>query len=143
VTIQNGFSGPGGGGIRVISGMLTLRNSTVTGNVALRGGGIFNGSTLTLQNSTVIGNQAFVGGGGILNTGDGTLTVLDSTIADNSAGQNGGGILNTGRLTVVDSTLAGNSASDGGGIFNQAPGAVTLAHVTFENNTPNDCTGCP
>jgi hypothetical protein len=23
------------------------------------------------------------------------------------------------------------------------PPTATLAHVNFENNTPNDCTGCP
>jgi hypothetical protein len=47
-------------------------------------------------------------------------------------------------VALTNSTLAGNSASsDGGGIFNEAPGTVTLTHVTFENNTPNDCTGCP
>src|SRR5262247_2023298 len=77
-------------------------------------------------------------GDGIYNTG--TLTVENSTIAGNHVTAFGDGINNGGMLTVENSTITGNSAGDGGGIFNI--GTVTLTHVTFQNNTPNDCMGC-
>ena len=60
---------------------MTLRDSTVSGNNAIdRGGGIYNSSTGTgtLTNSTVIGNTAPVGPG-IFNDG-GTMTIKDSTV---------------------------------------------------------------
>jgi nitrous oxidase accessory protein NosD len=39
------------------------------------------------------------------------------------------------------SPLSGGAFS-GGGIYNVGGGTVTLTEVTFENNIPNDCTGC-
>ena len=136
-----------GSGITVNINGVTIRN----GGTGVNGGGIFNAGTLTLTNSTVSGNDAGDDGGGIRNYG--TTNVFNSTIANNRAGLNsspnntgGGGVFNGGTLTLTNSTVSGNVASkDGGGIFNLdfTEGAVTLTHVTFENNTPNDCTGCP
>jgi hypothetical protein len=50
------------------------------------GGGIylFTDGVLTLTNSTISGNHALIRGGGIL--GDGTLTIVNSTITDNDTG---------------------------------------------------------
>ena len=95
--------------------------------------------TLLVENSTIADNRAGAGGG-LLNFG--TLTVKNSTISGNGA-SNGGGLLNAGTLTVEHSTVSDNSASDGSGIFNSTGGIMTLTDVTFENNIPNDCTGCP
>ena len=39
------------------SGTATLTNSTVSGNSAYDGGGVYNSGTLTLTNSTVSGNS--------------------------------------------------------------------------------------
>jgi hypothetical protein len=133
-----------GGGIDGRDSTITVEDSTIADNGAFAGGGIANdGGTLTVENSTVAGNDAY-GGGGIASYG-GTLTVENSTVAGNRAlGGSGGGIVNSGMLTVENSTFSGNSAADdGGGIFNFTGGMVTLMDVTFENNIPNDCTGCP
>ena len=53
------------------AGTVTLTNSTVSGNSARNGGGIYNqGGALTLlTNSTVSGNSADNSGGGIYNAG--------------------------------------------------------------------------
>ena len=73
---SEGYPLPGGGGV-FNSGMLTLTNSTVSGNSVDFGvgGGVFNSGT-TLTNSTVSGNfvRYFGGGGGVYNLGTATLT---------------------------------------------------------------------
>ena len=77
-----------------ISG-LTIRNGLASG---ARGGGIYNDhATLTLTNSTLSGNSAEFGGG-IFNDGDAgsaTLTVTDSTVSGNAANTEGGGMNNS------------------------------------------------
>jgi hypothetical protein len=75
-----GGSPADGGGILNL-GTLSLRDTTVSGNDAInRGGGIYNGATGsgTLTKSTVTGNTAPIGPG-IYNDG-GTITLRDSTV---------------------------------------------------------------
>jgi CSLREA domain-containing protein len=165
LTIRNGERAQGGGIYK--TGTLTLINSTVSGNVASHGGGIYNGSgTLTLTNSTVSGNSAVEDGGGIFNPFFGSTIVTNSTVTGNAASNGGGGIFNsTGILTLTNSTISGNSANSGGGIYNvlrdtrvfsstiannQAGGGVLSvgfgATVAFQNtilagNLPYDCSG--
>jgi hypothetical protein len=75
---------------------------------------------LTVSNSTISGNQALGGAAaGIAN--DGNLTVTNSTFSDNSAAF-GGGIFNAGEATVGDTVL--NAGTFGGTIFNDG-GTVT------------------
>jgi predicted outer membrane repeat protein len=109
-----------------------LNHLTITDGNALEGGGIFNDGMLTVQNSTFSGNSApSVAGGGIYNYG--TLTVQNSTFSDNSTIAEGGGIFNDGTLTVQNSTFSGNSASfDGGGIFND--GTLNLSNTIIANS---------
>ena len=75
------------GGIANSSGIVTITNSTVSGNSASNeGGGILSFGTLTIMNSTVSGNRAggfgqnnFPGrGGGI--SADGTLTISNGVM---------------------------------------------------------------
>ena len=67
-------------------GTLTLVSTTVSGNTADSGGGIFqSGATLMLTNSTASGNTASEGGG-IYNDGSGPATLTNSTVSGNSAG---------------------------------------------------------
>jgi hypothetical protein len=121
-------------------GMLTLIDSTVSGNTtssASGGGGIgnFRNSTLTLINSSVSGNTASSGGGGIVNWG--TLTLTNSTVSGNTSPNGlGGGIFNSdfARLTLTNSTVSGNTTNyAAGGIFND--GTVTLTNSTVSGNT--------
>ncbi|MGB3682261.1 MAG: hypothetical protein WA990_07210 [Rubrobacteraceae bacterium] len=138
-----------GGGIYNV-GVLTVKNSTITGNSYGYGGGIYNeksedtaqGGTLTVNNSTISGNTASgwttSSGGGINNDG-GTLTVNKSTISGNTADR-GGGIasdiyLPGQKTTIINSTISGNFVrSTGGGLYNDY-GLTTIKFTTIKNNT--------
>jgi predicted outer membrane repeat protein len=128
-----------GGGI-LNSGTLAVSNSTVSANSATYGGGIGNETALSLNSSTVSGNSASIDGGGIY-ADDGSLTISNSTVSGNSASNDGGGILNAlGNLSITSSTVSGNSASSGGGIANHGSSA-TLASSIAAGNAGGDCSG--
>ena len=132
VTVRNGSrSGSSDAGGIDNNGILTVTNSTVSGNQAYYYGGIGNSGTLTVTNSTVSGNQGNFGGG-IVNFG--TLTVTNSTVSGNQSGNSGGGIANSGTLTMTNSTVSGNqSDGSGGGIANY--NTLTLINSTIAANT--------
>jgi hypothetical protein len=95
-TIRDNVSAGSGGGIRVGSGGVALVDSFVEKNrvTGANGGGIFTNNLsgdVSLKNTTVSGNVAAQDGGGIMN--DASEIVLDnSKVVDNRAGRNGGGI---------------------------------------------------
>jgi hypothetical protein len=93
-----------------------------------------NTSLLTLLESTLTGNAANGDGGGILNFGD--LEVLFSTLSQNTATANGGGISNYSMLDLFNSLISFNSAGlDGGGVGNF--GAATVDNSTLSQNRAN------
>ncbi|MCL4864036.1 MAG: hypothetical protein KJZ93_31800, partial [Caldilineaceae bacterium] len=140
VTLNNStVSGNGsqfefGGGI-FSRGTTTLNSSTVSGNTAAAGGGIFsNGGVVTLNNSTVSGNTTTFGWGGGINSQNGALILTNSTVSGNRAaeGYDGGGIY--GResiITLTNSTISNNRADTGGGIFLLA----SIGEVSTMRNT--------
>jgi hypothetical protein len=137
LTIDDGFSGTSGGGIRNV-GTLSLANCTVSNSVATAsGGGISNSSagTITAVNCTIANNTA-PSGGGIQNAG--TFSLINCTIANNTtgaAGGNGGGIANTGMLSLSDCTVAGNSATTaGGGIYSAVGASTSVANTIVSTN---------
>ncbi len=135
-----------GGGIHVESSQVTLRNSTIRGNIANYGGGaIFNRwGTVTIIDSILNDNSApwgmrDDGGGAILNFASSSMTLINATLSGNSSRGFAGGILNHGTLSVTDSTISGNSASSfnessGGGIYNGPSGTTEILRSTFEGN---------
>ena len=137
VTIQNGATFQGGGIYN--NGILTITNSTVSGNIATAkgfcfGGGIYNNfGTVMINKSTISGNSAagffLTGeGGGVYNSG--TMTISNSTVSGNIA-RVGGGISNGGRLAINNSTISGNGAAfHGGGI----EGSATLQNSIVANS---------
>jgi predicted outer membrane repeat protein len=141
VTIEGGgFTISGNNTFRILkisSGAVTLKNATISGGSADKGGGIYIsstlGSSLTVMTSTISGNSASVLGGGIYNSYNGTLTVVASTISGNSATDDGGGIESDGVLTVKNSTISGNQAHNGGGILNF--GTMSVQNSTLNDNT--------
>jgi CSLREA domain-containing protein len=86
-------TGASGGGLLVQNGTATLTGMLFTGNTVINGGGgglaVTTGATLNLRNSTVSGNSATFGGG-IYNNG-GTLNLLNVTVTNNNADGNIGG----------------------------------------------------
>jgi CSLREA domain-containing protein len=131
-----------GGGIRN-EAILTLNNSTVSGNTATDyGGGIMNSKTLTLNNSTISGNSTGGEGGGIENWSAATLVLNNSIVSGNSTTNGAGGIFNWGAATLNNSTISGNSAGgDAGGIFNTGTGNLTLNNSTISGNSATSGSG--
>ncbi|MCO5206950.1 MAG: hypothetical protein M9928_18215, partial [Anaerolineae bacterium] len=145
-TLQNGFATNGGGIYN--NGMLTVTNSTLSGNLSEdSGGAIYNYTgTLTVTNSIFADNSAIAFGGGISNDNDGPLTVANSTFSGNSANY-GGGISNwSDTATVTNSTFFGNRAEwlgggGGGAIYNNFPGTLTVTNSTLSDNSVDDSGG--
>ncbi len=157
LTLTQGKADNGGGIVN--SGILTISNSTISGNSVVYGGGEsarINGGGGVINNS---GN-----GGGISNLG--TLTISNSTIIGNatifSSGSeslltnsgNGGGISNLGTLTINNSTITGNNGSslfgladnvsnsgNGGGVSNS--GTLTISNSTISANSVQAIFGLP
>ncbi len=143
---QGCTSGLYAGGIYV-SSTGYLWNTTITGNFAYDGAGIYNVGTLTIDNVVISGNSATSSntarGGGIFNGGD--LTITGSLISENFArgtdtGANGGGIYNSGTLTLIDSTVDANNVTadvpQGGGLYNS--GSALVKNTTISNNAANE-----
>ncbi|CAN5185272.1 hypothetical protein BH11PSE11_BH11PSE11_19530 [soil metagenome] len=140
LTIQNGCARDAGGSIGaggaiMNNGALSLVNTTLTNNEAVRSGGaIHNDGTLTVTQSTISNNAVTTveaGGGGIVNRG--TLNVIQSTISGNTTLGAGGAVDNGNTATFANSTLSGNLASgDGGGIFNR--GTTNAYNTTIALN---------
>jgi hypothetical protein len=138
LTIANGSTDAGGGGLLVQSGaQLILREAAVTGNDANeRGGGLYNSGTTHISRTSVSGNSGNLCGAGA-HVSTGTLTVADSTFTQNTATFGGGGICvgSGGIALIANTTIAGNSANEGagGGISNQ--GAASLRNSIVATNT--------
>ena len=119
-----------GGGI-YNRGEMTIHRSTISDNEATSStGAIFNdsGGVLTIRNSTISGNVAYIRGG-IDNRG--TLLVINSTITDNTDtdGSTVGGIDNAGTAFVQSSIIAGNDAGQALPRFPDCFGAfISLGH---------------
>lgn len=145
MTIQNGLSTSGGGGI-YNDGILTVTNLLLQNNVAdcADGGGIYNLSQLTMQDVVLMNNTAPFGAG--MSNAKGSIAAASQiTVTQNQTERcrtglgipgEGGGIENNGDFSLTRSSIEQNSADMGGGIVNGSSLTVTLA--TIENNTAVD-----
>ena len=127
--------------------LLTLNNLTIANGTG-GGGGLFNGGIVTINNSTFSGNSAPGNFGGAINTNSqSTLTINNSTFSGNSAtGGFGAGIFaNSGMVTINNSTFSGNSAGGGAGAAihnNDAAPKVTLRNTIVANSVgAGNCNG--
>ena len=148
------YTGPSGGGSggAIAGGALptsgipvTVRDSTLSDNVAYGGGGGLAagvGSTVTIESSTLSGNEAPGGGGISASTGGfppggATLTIESSTISGNYAFEGGGIFAYETGLTILRSTIAANYAAKTGGIWSgpsPAPDPVLTSTIVADNN---------
>jgi hypothetical protein len=156
LTLRNGNAGLGnGGGINNAGGIVTITNSTLSGNTAFTGGGIANSGTADITNCTFSGNGNTFGGGiynsGTVNitgstfsgnrhgihNGGGTATITGSTFSANT-GNFGAAITNAlGTMHIINSTFSGNIANNNGGGVYVDQGVVTITNSTFFGNTAN------
>jgi fibronectin-binding autotransporter adhesin len=148
-----GYDSSGGGVLSYDEAGDTYTSTTIAGNRAVYGGGIyFEGYEAVLNGSTVSGNVAGSGkvpgyGGGIYSD-SGELQATDTTFAGNLAldGGEGGAIADYGVLLEMEySTVADNGAASGGGIYEDGSGGTFLASVVANNTTggsartPDNC----
>jgi predicted outer membrane repeat protein len=117
----------GGGAIFYYDGILTVLNSTFTGNTAQSYGGAIYANyltgPLTITGSTFTGNESTgQGGGAVAAFYDDDTEVFD--------------------LIVTDSTFTGNTAADvGGAIYAYELNDVTITGSTFTANTAGSSAG--
>jgi hypothetical protein len=132
-------------GVGPNQGSLTLSRATVANNVAgsgtNEGGGISNAGDglVTVDQSTISGNRSAASGGGIANTGSGTVDVANSTVSGNTATVDGGGILVLAPVTLASSTIAHNSAPVGGGLRKVGGSRVLMRNSIIANNEGGNC----
>jgi hypothetical protein len=109
VTVRGNTSMNGvGGGVYILDGPLDVVDSTISGNQAVLGGGMYNAGGLAVINSTVSGNI----GGGIFNGNymiPVSLSLYNATITRNQ----GGGIFNSSGGTFVNTVYLQNTLLDG------------------------------
>ncbi|MGQ0604183.1 MAG: choice-of-anchor Q domain-containing protein, partial [Anaerolineales bacterium] len=98
------------------------------------GGGLYAGGVVTITNSTISGNSLIGGfsGAGIHNLGK--LTIINSTIADNTQGEAIFNLFYNAILDIRSSTITGNPT----GIHNVG-GSVTIANSIVANSAWVDC----
>ena len=108
-----------GGGVYFAGhGTFSITNSTLSNNNAFTGGGFeIEGYLLTVVNSTISGNMARNGGGGGFFTNNAYATLRNVTITNNTARTGGGIFQYDGRMYIGNSILAGNTATNIGREF--------------------------
>ncbi|MFZ0917003.1 MAG: right-handed parallel beta-helix repeat-containing protein, partial [Candidatus Udaeobacter sp.] len=99
--------------------------STFSSNMASQGGGIYNPGSgmLTISNSTFSGNAAPVAGGASFNLG--TMQIANTTLSDNSSPL-GGGIFNMNTLQIGNTIL--NAGASGANIANNGGTVTSLGY---------------
>jgi len=142
VTVSDGnLNDRSGGGICIGSSAGTgniIRNSRITNNEALSGGGLtVSGSDVQIINSLIDANAAANNGGGFLFT-NAEFEIINSTISHNESTDKGGGIYidtyNSG--TIQNTTIAENhcDASDNGGGLYLLFGSLSVKNTILANN---------
>ncbi|MFV3307729.1 Ig-like domain-containing protein [Pseudomonas sp. NY15181] len=154
LTLTQGVTGGGGGGLYIGAGSsLTLRDSVISNNTDIGGGGgglYATASTVTVINSTISGNTSNTFGGGIrVVSNNGALNLINSTVSGNTTtgtGAHGGGLQfgGTNPLVIINSTFSGNAAlgasSFGGGI-RVTSGTAFFYNVTVVGNASTSTGG--
>jgi parallel beta helix pectate lyase-like protein len=145
--ISDNHTGLSGGGVfvRLVDHDITFEDSTISGNTADTGGGIYfqetQGGTQVIRGTTLSNNSASRGGGIFFGQPNVLFFIENSTLSGNLATHgNGGGIylsqLPAG-ITIRNTTIARNTASDsGGGIF-LLNGTASLLNAIVGDNTAN------
>ncbi|RJP38592.1 MAG: right-handed parallel beta-helix repeat-containing protein [Phycisphaerales bacterium] len=147
-----------GGGIYAVRSVLRIRQCTVTRNMALGGGGLWNeesmidisystlsdnenravhnnNSKLTIR-ETIIESNRNTGheGGAIFDSHGSATTAVDCVFVSNHSQSEGGAVFSLGTSVYVNCVFRGNRCGDYGGAFFQWAGSLTLTNCTFADN---------
>ena len=126
-----------GGGLFNLNGTVEIVSSTFSANRARNGAGIWSGggsSMITMTNSTLSGNLATFGrGGGLYVDQSGDLVFsFFSTITANIAGTGGGAFMDGGGLVIKNTILAENTGLNSD---SEASGALTSQGYNLLGNS--------
>ena len=126
-----------GGGVYIYSGVFEMSGGTISGNTAIRGGGVNSNGTFTMTGGTISGNTASEGGGVYVFD---SFTMTDGTISGNTANEGGGVYIGMASFTMHNGTITGNTASAyGGGVYTNGWGTFTKTGGTITGfNTGNN-----
>jgi len=123
-------------------GTIRIRRSTLSGNDAFQGSGIYNNGAIEMSSSIVRSggaryvNSGVTEGGGLFNS-NGTVRIEKCVFSGNIAGYGGGIYSVGGRVDISGSTLMGNVADmtygTGGAIYSQRA-ILTLMNSTLTGN---------
>jgi len=156
----SGNTAPAGGGLYLGGGLgipaITIKNTKITGNIALNagdsgGGGLYLAAgNVVIEGSTIRANTARYNGGGIQAEGIESLKVSGSTISSNqttssSGGLGGGGLFVEGSgstkvpVTILKSEFSGNQTfGSGGGLYATTGLALNISGSTFSGNQADE-----
>lgn len=146
VVVSNSTTGGAGGGVakQDSSGTLHILSSTISGNSAVLGGGVYfyrNDAPAAIQDSVILNNSASASGGGIyFYSMAADVTISRTTISGNHSDCCGAGIFlydtDGGKLTIDHTTISGNTASfAAGGIYLYGPDdPITIVDSTISGN---------
>ncbi|MBX7105660.1 MAG: right-handed parallel beta-helix repeat-containing protein [Gemmataceae bacterium] len=144
-TISNNTSSGRGGGVFVYRPTsVSITGSTLAGNSASDGAGVaaLGGSVLTIENSTVSGNRTATfstsDGGGVYFISPNLpaqITIRNATFSGNTAGGYGGGIFVANSfgstapvgIQIQNATIVSNRAFRGGGVGTANSAAITVS----------------
>jgi predicted outer membrane repeat protein len=144
-----------GGGISITDGM-TVRNTEVSNNRAIKGGGIYvmtakEGSfpskpdesraspTVILDNVNVHDNEAMARGGGIEAELGSSVQLTNSDLNANKSDKGGGMYLDfMSKANVVNTTVQGDQANSAGGLGADGGSSLGLSRSTVNSNSAKD-----
>lgn len=142
-----GGTGCGGAGMATLAEVaLTVEQCAIIDNhedsLSCTGGGVFLlGGTTTIRDSLITQNSSGVNGGGII-TNSGDLILRSTEVRQNTALRGGGVYVNGGTFSLLDGgVITGNTATDvGGGIRTSSGSTVTISADSSVNlNSPDNC----
>lgn len=138
VSIDRNYSGTGGAiTTHGTHARTTIVQSSITGNVAPRGGALFvRGGRVEISGSTFDQNEA--GAGGAIYVADGLVLVNESTISGNSAAEGGANLIGAGKVSLSGTTLAYNRTKSGAAI-DAIDGYAIALHSIIAHNSGLDC----
>lgn len=128
------------------NGDVKLNGVSIMDNIASESGGgiyLWDYVEATIKNSTISGNRASDGGGIYYDEsyyGGGFLDIINTEITGNMANSSGGGIHNYkgDLMTLTNVTLSGNTANIGGGLYNYVTEVIVNNSIIWGNNASTE-----
>ena len=145
IMLRNGSISISNGGGIYNAGQLMIQQSTLTNNLAIRGGGLYNSSAspVLIERSTFSHNRSTQPGSAIGNLSSGILTLSNSTITENTITGNAIGTIYSGAgttLQIINSTIRNNHIQQAGASAAiNGQGNTFLYNSILSDNVPSDC----